>query len=90
VEIDGVNVIAHKRPLRDWELLLKNHDKRAKGGKNRWAKPGKKTGAQSEGDDPETVASSSNEILLHLEFTTTQPLARKFQIRRFNKNVTVL
>jgi hypothetical protein len=90
VEIDGVNVIAHKRPLRDWELLLKNHDKRAKGGKNRWAKPGKKTCAQSESTIRERWQVPRIEILLHLEFTTTQPLARKFQVRRFNKNVTVL
>jgi hypothetical protein len=85
-----VKLLAHKRLLRDWELLLKNHDKRAKGGKNRWAKPGKKTGAQSEGTIRKRWQVPRIEILLHLEFTTIQSLARKSQVRRFNKNVTVL
>ena len=33
VEVGGVKVLAHKRLLRDWDLLLKDHNKKVKAGR---------------------------------------------------------
>lgn len=33
VEIEGVKLLAHKRLLRDWDLLLKDHNKKVKAGR---------------------------------------------------------
>ena len=33
VEIDGMKLLAHKRLLRDWGLLLKDHNKKVKAGR---------------------------------------------------------
>ena len=33
VEIDGVKLLSHKRLLRDWDLLLKDHTKKVKAGR---------------------------------------------------------
>jgi len=60
VEIEGVKLLAHKRLLRDWELLLKDHRKRVKGGKNRWMKSGKENGDHSEEDAPEDTETGTD------------------------------
>jgi len=60
VEIEGVKLLAHKRLLRDWELLLKDHKKRVKGGKNRWMKSGKNNNDHSGEDAPEDAETGTD------------------------------
>jgi len=57
---EGVKLLAHKRLLRDWELLLKDHKKRVKGGKNRWTKSGKKNSDHSGEDAPEDAETGTD------------------------------
>jgi hypothetical protein len=60
VEIEGVKLLAHKRLLRDWELLLKDHKKRVKGGKNRWIKSKKTNSDHSEEDATEDAETGTD------------------------------
>lgn len=60
VEIKGVKLLAQKRLLRDWELLLADHNKRVKGGKNRWTRLGKRNGSRPEDDAPQDAETATD------------------------------
>ena len=62
VEIDGMKLLAHKRLLRDWDLLLKDHNKKVKAGRaGGLAKAGNGRGASSEAASHEDETDDSIE-----------------------------
>jgi len=61
-EIEGVKLLAHKRLLRDWDLLSEDHNKKVKAGRAGGFGKAKRNGAPSSKAIPAPVENLTDEI----------------------------